>query len=37
MSEMVDVVIVVVGPHGLSIAAYLQQKKVNFRIFGMPM
>ena len=28
MSEMVDVVIVGAGPYGLSIAAYLQQKKV---------
>ena len=34
---MVDVVIVGAGPYGLSIAAYLQQKKVNFRIFGTPM
>jgi cation diffusion facilitator CzcD-associated flavoprotein CzcO len=37
MSEMVDVVIVGAGPYGLSIAAYLQQKKVSFRIFGTPM
>jgi cation diffusion facilitator CzcD-associated flavoprotein CzcO len=37
MSEMVDVVIVGAGPYGLSIAAYLKQKKVSFRIFGTPM
>jgi thioredoxin reductase len=37
MTDMVDVAIVGAGPYGLSIAAYLQQKKVSFRIFGTPM
>jgi thioredoxin reductase len=33
----VDVLIVGAGPYGLSIAAHLQSKGVDFRIFGQPM
>jgi thioredoxin reductase len=33
----VDVLVVGAGPYGLSIAAHLRQRGVNFRIFGQPM
>lgn len=34
---MCDVAIIGAGPYGLSLAAHLKSKKVNFRIFGSPM
>jgi thioredoxin reductase len=37
MNEIVDVAIIGAGPYGLSIAAHLAEKGVNFRIFGSPM
>ncbi len=37
MSFNTDVVIVGAGPYGLSLAAYLRARRVNFRIFGEPM
>jgi thioredoxin reductase len=35
--RMCDVAIVGAGPYGLSIAAHLKARRVNFRIFGSPM
>jgi len=35
--EMCDVAIIGAGPYGLSIAAHLKARTVNFRIFGKPM
>lgn|SRR5665213_390847 len=37
MAMDVDVVVVGAGPYGLSVAAHLRAKGVNFRIFGEPM
>jgi hypothetical protein len=37
MTEIVDVAIIGAGPYGLSIAAHLAGRGVNFRIFGSPM
>lgn len=37
MTEIVDVAIIGAGPYGLSIAAHLAAKGVDFRIFGSPM
>ncbi|MBV8979218.1 MAG: NAD(P)/FAD-dependent oxidoreductase [Alphaproteobacteria bacterium] len=37
MTQSTDVAIVGAGPHGLSLAAHLAAKGVNFRIFGKPM
>src|SRR5579862_7242018 len=34
---MVDIVIIGAGPYGLSIAAYLKARGINYRIFGSPM
>jgi len=35
--NLLDIAIIGAGPYGLSIAAYLQEAGVNFRIFGSPM
>lgn len=35
--KICDVAIIGAGPYGLSLAAHLRAKKVNFRIFGSPM
>src|SRR5271166_4084721 len=37
MTEIVDVAIIGAGPYGLSIAAHLKARGVDFRIFGTPM
>jgi thioredoxin reductase len=37
MSGSCDVAIIGAGPYGLSIAAHLRQREVDFRIFGTPM
>ncbi len=37
MTEIVDVAIIGAGPYGLSIAAHLAGRGVDFRIFGSPM
>jgi cation diffusion facilitator CzcD-associated flavoprotein CzcO len=37
MTEIVDVAIIGAGPYGLSIAAHLAERGVDFRIFGSPM
>jgi thioredoxin reductase len=37
MKDNVDIVIIGAGPYGLSIAAYLQARNMDFRIFGSPM
>jgi len=37
MKQVCDVAIIGAGPHGLSLAAHLAAKGVNFRIFGRPM
>lgn len=37
MTQIVDVVIIGAGPYGLSIAAHLADRGVEFRIFGSPM
>jgi thioredoxin reductase len=37
MSNLIDVVIIGAGPYGLSLAAHLRKKGVDFRIFGRPM
>jgi thioredoxin reductase len=36
-SQPVDVAVIGAGPYGLSIAAHLRARNVNFRIFGTPM
>jgi cation diffusion facilitator CzcD-associated flavoprotein CzcO len=37
MAEIVDVAIIGAGPYGLSIAAYLDERRIDYRIFGSPM
>ncbi len=37
MAQTCDVAIVGTGPHGLSLAAHLKARGINFRIFGKPM
>jgi cation diffusion facilitator CzcD-associated flavoprotein CzcO len=37
MKQLLDVAIVGAGPYGLSVAAHLRARGVNFRIFGKPM
>ena len=37
MRSLVDVVVIGAGPYGLSVAAYLKARGVDFRIFGRPM
>jgi hypothetical protein len=37
MSDKVDIAIIGAGPYGLSIAAYLRKRQIDFRIFGTPM
>src|ERR1700733_650260 len=37
MTEIVDVAIIGAGPYGLSIAAHLAERGVDFRIFGSPL
>jgi cation diffusion facilitator CzcD-associated flavoprotein CzcO len=37
MKQSVDVAIIGAGPYGLSLAAHLRARGVNFRIFGKPM
>jgi len=37
MTQMCDVAIIGTGPHGLSLAAHLKARGINFRIFGKPM
>src|SRR5579872_4237370 len=34
---MIDIAIVGAGPYGLSVAAYLRHRGIQFRIFGRPM
>jgi thioredoxin reductase len=37
MTQACDVAIIGTGPHGLSLAAHLKARGINFRIFGKPM
>jgi len=37
MKQMCDVAIIGTGPHGLSLAAHLKARGIDFRIFGKPM
>ncbi len=37
MTRSVDVAVIGAGPYGLSLAAHLRSRKVDFRIFGVPM
>ena len=37
MTQTCDVAIIGTGPHGLSLAAHLKARGINFRIFGKPM
>lgn len=37
MTSSIDVAIIGAGPYGLSLAAHLDQQKIDFRIFGRPM
>jgi thioredoxin reductase len=37
MKHQVDIVVIGAGPYGLSIAAYLRARNMDFRIFGKPM
>lgn len=37
MRSLIDVVVIGAGPYGLSVAAYLKARGVDFRIFGRPM
>ena len=37
MSQIVDVAIIGAGPYGLSLAAHLNTRNIDFRIFGKPM
>jgi cation diffusion facilitator CzcD-associated flavoprotein CzcO len=37
MTSSIDVAIIGTGPYGLSLAAHLDQQKIDFRIFGNPM
>ncbi|HEX9864173.1 MAG TPA: FAD-dependent monooxygenase, partial [Acidimicrobiia bacterium] len=37
MSQRLEVAIIGAGPYGLSIAAHLSQRGVDYRLFGTPM